>query len=142
MPAASPIGVTTRKWVVMSTFEQALIASGAPSDATFSGCFGNTTNLPENSVRAFVKVFAADFSALYASDFSTSGCWDISIPIVGDVDVQVQRGFEMSGPNNDPRAGAAGTINAYMSATSNPEAGGGSGSGSGGTPEAIPTLPL
>ena len=124
-----------KKWVEMLTYETVLVPAGAPSVATFTGCFGDST-MTANSAKAFVKILAEDYSATYAQEFSEdAACWDISFDILGDAAVQVQKGFQVLGPNADPRVGAAGAVTAYIGATSNPDA-------AAGGPEGIPVLPL
>ena len=127
-----------KKWVEMLTYENTLVAAGAPSVTTFQGCFGNSA-MPDNTVKAFVKVLAADFSQIYAEEFSDdAACWNISFDILGDVAVNVQKGFQVLGPNADPRDGDPGSITAYLGATVNPD----NSPTTSADPDAIPALPL
>ena len=126
-----------KKWVEMLTYETVLVPAGDPSVATFSGCFGDS-DMPGNTAKAFVKILAEDYSATYAEEFSAdAACWDISFDILGDAAVQVQKGFQVLGPNADPRDGDAGAIVAYIGATQNPDS-----SSAVTDPTGIPVLPL
>ena len=108
---------TDKKWVKMKTYETTTVAAGAPSKATFSGCFGPATGMSGHTVSAFLSILAADYSATYANDESSAACWDLEFDIAGDVPVIVQKGYIVEGPNADPRDGAPGSIIAYEGVT-------------------------
>jgi hypothetical protein len=92
------------KWVEMSVFgTQTIPASGSQSTETFTGCaLSNTLAAPYSAV-AFIRVFSEDFSQLFGEvTAGTGGTFNLSIDITGDVNVQVQKGFQTSGPNANP----------------------------------------
>ena len=113
---------TEGKWVEMLTFEETPVPAGDPSVATFTGCFTNDEMPADVTVSAFVKIFGTDYS-LYAEDLQSSTCWNISFDILGDVPVIVQKGFQVLGPNADPRDGDPGSVTAVMGITQLPTPG-------------------
>ncbi len=125
---------TEGKWVEMLTYEQTEVPAGDFSRATFTGCFTNDELPAATTVSAFVKILGTDYS-LYAEDFQSSACWDISFDILGDVPVIVQKGFQVWGPNADPRDGDPGSVTALMGITELTQ-------NSQFDPNAIPALPL
>ena len=129
---------TDKKWVEMLTYENTTVPAGASSVASFSGCFGNST-FTKHTVKAFVKILSENYADTYAQDYSADGaCWDISFDILGDATVQVQKGFQVLGPNADaanPVDGDDGAVVAYIGATVNPDQ-------QSEGPEGIPVLPL
>ena len=127
------------KWVEASMYSEALIsASGSPSVEMFAACV-DTSGLaaPYEVTTAFIKVFSTSFD-LFGEVYGPV-CGELSIDVLGDVDVIVQKGFVIQGPNANPAADTGAAI-AYIGATSLP--GSGFGAGGSGDPRAIPTLPL
>ena len=109
-----------KKWVRMQTYENVSVPAGDPSVATFSGCFGNST-MTGNTVKAFLKILAPNYSQTYAEVFSGDAeCWDHSFELDGSA-VNVQKGFEVLGPNANPNDGDPGAVVAYIGATQNPD---------------------
>ena len=113
---------TEGKWVEMLTFEETPVPAGDPSVATFTGCFVDDEIPAATTVSAFVKILGTDYS-VYAEDFQSSTCWDISFDILGDAPVIVQKGFQVWGPNADPRDGDPGSVTAVMGITQLPTPG-------------------
>lgn len=107
---------TDKKWVEMKTYEQTTVTAGAPSKATFNGCFGPATGMTSSTVSAFVWIGSTTYQQ-FAFESSSSACWNFELDILGDVDVIVQKGFIVDGPNADPRDGDPGSIIAYEGAT-------------------------
>ena len=129
------------KWMELSLFGAELVtASGAESMQTFTGCTTSNTLASPYGAIAFIKVFSADYSALYGEVTApVSGSFDLSIPLAGDVDVNVQKGFTTSGPNANPAdEEALGSASVSLGATC-PSGGGGSGASD---PTAVPVLPI
>lgn len=128
------------KWVEMSVFgTETIAASGSESTQTFTGCANsNTLASPYTSI-AFIRVFSEDFSQLFGEvTAGTGGTFDLSIPLAGDVTVQVQKGFQTSGPNANPAdAAALGTVNITIGAPC-----AASGPGGGAVATKIPVLPI
>ena len=112
------------KWIEMLSYENTEVPQGTdPYVETFTGCFTNDEMPAGVTVSAFVKVLSADFSQTYAEEFQSSTCWDISFDILGDATVQVQKGFQVWGPNADPRDGDPGSVTAVMGITQLPTPG-------------------
>ena len=125
------------KWVESSMYNEALIpASGSPSVEMFTACV-DTSGLaaPYVVTTAFIKVFSTNFD-LFGEVYGPV-CGELSIDVLGDVDVIVQKGFVFQGPNANPAADN-GAATAYIGVTSLP----GSGPVGPGDPTAIPTLPI
>ncbi len=125
------------KWGDMNVYgEETLPASGSESTETFTGCAVNTLASPYTS-QAFIKVFSTSFD-LRAEVFApASGTFNLSVPIAGDEDVVVQKGFLTAGPNANPdNAEALGSVGITIGA---PCAASGP---SGGVATNIPVLPV
>ena len=130
------------KWVDMSAFENTLVlGTGTMSEQTFTACVNSNTLASGYTTTAFIRVFAEDYSALFGEVTApATGSIELSIPLAGDVNVQVQKGFLTSGPNANPAdAATVGTVEVTVGAACAAAA---PAAGSGGPVSNVPVLPI
>ena len=110
--------------------------TNAAQTGKFTACIGGGDLDTTYSVQGFVKVFSADFGALFYEAYADGPCFAIPYTIVGDATVNLQRGVILGGPNG-LSAKDYGEQYVYLGATALPAAGGGNMD-----PNSIPVLPL
>lgn len=135
------------KWIQAIMTSDEAVPIGPGGTYTFTAC-SDTSGLsaPYVVTESFIKVLtdgAANGDNIYNVIGEVygagSGSTDLSIEVLGDINVIVQKGFTFEGPNANPAtAGDAGAASVSVGATC-PSGGGGSGAYD---PTAVPVLPI
>lgn len=124
------------KWMMARTYTTTNVPVGPASTVEFEGCIVSNT-LTDHTFSAFVRVFNADYSALWYEETDGNGSFSLPAALAGDAEVNVQVGFTLSGPTVSPDQ-----INDYGSVVVDMGAACAAPPTAEADPNAIPALPL